>query len=270
MEDNDDYNEQDHDGQYDEDEESPENFPEDQLAHNYQDHDGYEPRGEGTEYKLLSSKEARRKAEEDSRLLANRIALLKLEERKAWKKIEETKKKAKQIINDQKRNERIAKERDQRKRQKDQERERLAEKNREIKEQLAENIKNKKTTYISKVKEEVDHFKREKEDQKELLEYQKQEDYLRNTSRKQMIRNTQKEAIEKKQQEIELKKAEAKRALMNRIIKENQLRMEREAVVAKLEQEELELIQNLQNTQLLQKAAYEELEKALDTGEEEN
>ena len=47
------------------------------------------------------------------------------------------------------------------------------------------------------------------------------------------------------------------------------MRMEKEARVAKLEQEELELIQNLQNTQLLQKAAYEELEKALDTGEEE-
>jgi len=40
----------------------------------------------------------RKKAEEDAQLLANRIALLQLEEKKAMKKIEETKKKAKEII----------------------------------------------------------------------------------------------------------------------------------------------------------------------------
>jgi len=36
----------------------------------------------------------KKKAAEDAKLLANRIALLKLEEKKAWKKIEETKRKA--------------------------------------------------------------------------------------------------------------------------------------------------------------------------------
>lgn len=40
----------------------------------------------------------RKKAEEDAQLLANRIALLQLEEKKAHKKIEETKKKAKEIM----------------------------------------------------------------------------------------------------------------------------------------------------------------------------
>lgn len=37
-------------------------------------------------------------------------------------------------------------------------------------------------------------------------------------------------------------------------------------MVARMEQEELELIQRLQNTQLLQKAAYEDLENALVNG----
>jgi len=40
----------------------------------------------------------RKKAEEDAQLLANRIALLQLEEKRAMKKIEETKKKAKEIM----------------------------------------------------------------------------------------------------------------------------------------------------------------------------
>lgn len=36
----------------------------------------------------------KKKAADDAKLLANRIALLKMEERKAWKKIQETKRKA--------------------------------------------------------------------------------------------------------------------------------------------------------------------------------
>ena len=48
--------------------------------------------------KLIAAKIARKRAEEDFKLLANRISLLKAEEQKAWKKIEETKKKAKDIL----------------------------------------------------------------------------------------------------------------------------------------------------------------------------
>mmetsp|Transcript_10178 Transcript_10178/g.10061 ORF Transcript_10178/g.10061 Transcript_10178/m.10061 type:complete len:105 (+) Transcript_10178:501-815(+) len=102
-----------------------------------------------------------------------------------------------------------------------------------------------------------------------MLEYQRREEQLRNTTRKQLIRNTQREAQEKKVQALEDKKLQAKRALMDKIIKENEKRLEKEARVARLEQEELELIQSLQNTQLLQKAAYEELENALDAGDED-
>ena len=43
--------------------------------------------------------------ERDSQLLANRIALLKQEEMKTWKKIEETKKKAQEVIELKQRNE---------------------------------------------------------------------------------------------------------------------------------------------------------------------
>lgn len=44
---------------------------------------------------------------------------------------------------------------------------------------------------------------------------------------------------------------------------EDQKRLEHEQMVSRMEQEELELIQRLQNTQLLQKAAYDDLENAL-------
>ena len=48
--------------------------------------------------KLVAAKIARKRAEEDMKLLNNRISLLKQEESKAWKKIDETKKRAKDII----------------------------------------------------------------------------------------------------------------------------------------------------------------------------
>ena len=47
----------------------------------------------------------KKKAADDAKLLANRIALLKLEEKKAWKKIEETKRKAEQVMKIRARNE---------------------------------------------------------------------------------------------------------------------------------------------------------------------
>merc|ERR1712000_212050 len=46
----------------------------------------------------LAAKHARKRAEDDAKLLSNRIALLKAEEQKAWKKIEETRNRASQIM----------------------------------------------------------------------------------------------------------------------------------------------------------------------------
>ena len=54
----------------------------------------------------------RKKAEEDAQLLANRIALLQLEEKRAMKKIEETKSKAKEIMSLKSRNLQMQKEKE--------------------------------------------------------------------------------------------------------------------------------------------------------------
>lgn len=53
---------------------------------------------------LVNSRAAKKRAAEDVKLLANRIALLKQEEKKALKKIEDTKKRAEDIIDVKKRN----------------------------------------------------------------------------------------------------------------------------------------------------------------------
>ena len=87
--------------------------PADQQFSNEQQHEMYDQQddgqyygdqGYGDEYEEQEADEVtgalketrlnKKKAADDAKLLANRIALLKMEERKAWKKIQETKRKA--------------------------------------------------------------------------------------------------------------------------------------------------------------------------------
>jgi hypothetical protein len=51
------------------------------------------------------------------------------------------------------------------------------------------------------------------------------------------------------------------------MLREESKRIEHQAMIERMEREELELIQRLQNTQLLQKAAFEDLESALTGGQ---
>jgi len=71
--------------------------------------------------KLCAAKVARKRAEEDLKLLCNRIGLLKMEEGKVVKKIDETRKRANQIVSQRQRNimNQQAKEERQRKQQMD-------------------------------------------------------------------------------------------------------------------------------------------------------
>ena len=50
------------------------------------------------------------------------------------------------------------------------------------------------------------------------------------------------------------------------MVKEETKRIEHQQMIERMEREELELIQRLQNTQMLQKAAYDDLESALAGG----
>lgn len=64
------------------------------------------PQGNGMQVSnaLAEQRATKKRAQDDVKLLANRIALLKLEEKKAWKKIDETKKKAVEIMKVRQRN----------------------------------------------------------------------------------------------------------------------------------------------------------------------
>ena len=71
------------------------------------------------------------------------------------------------------------------------------------------------------------------------------------------------EAREKKQRELIEKQMRAKQQIEDKMMREEHKRIEHQSMIERMEREELELIQRLQTTYRLQKAAYDDLENAL-------
>lgn len=212
---------------------------------------------------LTGAKEARKRAELDAQLLANRIALLKQEEEKAWKKIEETRKRASEIMDLRAANEQkfAAKEQF------------YKAKWESIREAQTQNAFNR------------DKAKAVREGTREALLGQRQNNAAKTKqmSQQYLLQKKQREATERQSNSergnlIKQKKEEAKRRLEEdrlaqlekfredyeaRTAQEELLRSRTDSLVAKMEKEEMELIQRLQNTQTVQRNAYEELEAAL-------
>mmetsp|Transcript_131315 Transcript_131315/g.255850 ORF Transcript_131315/g.255850 Transcript_131315/m.255850 type:complete len:265 (-) Transcript_131315:143-937(-) len=226
-------------------------------------HDGGGMTNSQMQANLTGAKEARKRAELDAQLLANRIALLKQEEEKAWKKIEETRKRANEIVELRTQNELKfnAKEesykakwqsirnaqaqntmsREQAKAMRDETRRSLLDK----KQQNAQNTKHQSQQILlqKKAREEADH-----DSNKQRSNYLKQ---MKDEAKRRMEEN-QLAQMEKIREDCEARTAQ-----------EEALRARTDSLVAKMEKEEMELIQRLQNTQSVQRSAYEELEAAL-------
>ena len=88
----------------------------------------------------MATRNNKKKAADDAKLLANRIALLKLEEKKAWKKIEETRKKALQVQSIRQRNEEERAKRDTIRQAREEEEEQRLKMNEEMRTQTRQNI----------------------------------------------------------------------------------------------------------------------------------
>ncbi|RQM26472.1 hypothetical protein B5M09_012463 [Aphanomyces astaci] len=195
----------------------------------------------GASTKLSLAKSKRKQAEYDAKLLANRLALLQQEEVKAWRKIEQTREKAAQIL--EHREEIVKKQQDKYMLLHEKEQHvRVATK----KHKLAAKVSNVKSTFIpisviSKKYQEVESVKTERRRLKQEKEQQAMDDVKRAKEMRQRVRQQEDENVEDE---------------------ETQWR-EQQKRVAEMERAEMELIQRLQSTQLLQRQAYDELEKAL-------
>ncbi|ETV66129.1 hypothetical protein H257_17290 [Aphanomyces astaci] len=211
--------------------------------------------------KLLEAKQRRKDVSSDASLLQNRIALLKAEEARAWKKIEQTKKRAMELVKLRQEKENYARERTALMTQAERELHAQQQLKRELvlaseKKEIDQQILDQKRSDAQQLKEDKQKW-RQFTEQKKRLELEeavrRREDVLKQE-------NQLKRARQAKQMEVE--RANKERA-DNIIRREEQAFLDKEVEVQEMERLEMELIQRLRNTQHLQKQAYEELENAL-------
>jgi hypothetical protein len=210
---------------------------------------------------LLQLREARRNVDRDAQLLANRIALLEAEEKKAWKKIQSTKERAEAILKTRSSNKK----------------ERLEAK---AKLKMHSETRNLDAKYIEREMSRAAREKKEKKKEEEarraakkmkihklkmekLRRAQDLEIQRKNKERQSKIRK-QKMDAQKNRKMKEIAKMKKNKQVYDKKVKgEVDKRSAAENRVSKMEKLEMELIQRLQNTQALQQDAYEQLETAL-------
>jgi len=215
---------------------------------------------------LTSAKEARKRAELDAQLLANRIALLKQEEEKAWKKIEETQKRAAEITNLRKANEDKFQAKENFYKEKWESIRAAQSNNRQTREMAKEK---RELTRTADFEQKHHNAQRVKEESQRILVQKKgreQAEKQANAERSLYLKQRKDDAKRRLEEDRLAQLEKFREDYEARTAQEELLRARTDALVAKMEKEEMELIQRLQNTQTVQRNAYEELEQALQSG----
>merc|ERR1719352_988497 len=217
----------------------------------------------GNRENLTAAKESRKRAELDAQLLANRIALLKQEEEKAWKKIEETRKRAGDITTLRGQNEQKYMAKEQFYKHKWEAIRSAQSHNAYMRDQGRKNKGEVAKAHLESKCASVRNAKLVSQDA--LMEKKQREASERsmNSQRTAYIKNQRDMAKSRMEQEKQARLLQYQQDYEARVAEEEMLRARTEALVAKMEKEEMELIQRLQNTQTVQRSAYEELETAL-------
>jgi len=213
--------------------------------------------------KLLSAKHKKKTVENDAQLLQNRIALLKKEESRAWRKINLTKQRAVEISRMRQEHDHRCEERTMLVR-KEREREKL---------QKEENIRKDEEARRARAIKMEDIF-RSKRSQVEEVRQQRQENRAEvKLQQQQLIQMKQEKRalIKEHEDELRLMREQSKKELeekneaayLNRVKREHTIAKRRERQVQKMEKMEMQLIQKLKNTQDIQQKAFQELDGAL-------
>lgn len=212
---------------------------------------------------LTAAKEARKRSELDAQLLANRISLLKQEEDKAWKKIEETRNRAQKITEVRMQNEHkyAAKEEFYQNkwnsiRDAQTQNQQNREKSRAVREAARNGLMDTRHSNAARSKQQSHQI---------LFQKKEREAQHRNANleRGDMIKQRKEDARRRLEDERLAALERSRQDYEKRAAQEDVLRSRTEALVSRMEKEEMELIQRLQNTQTVQRNAYEELEAAL-------
>ena len=200
---------------------------------------------------LSEIKRERKHMEQDAQLLANRIKLLQLEDEKTWKKIEESKKKAKKLASLKQEQQEMLVLQNQIK----QERERALSEKRSNYKTLRESQKKNKEELLSAIfwskHDDALLFKRQRDLSRRTREYELSSQIEENKIKKITVKRD-KQMGKAKIDEFHQKKNSVGREIYWKKIEENErIKKEKIKEVHEMEKLELELIKRLENTQTL-------------------
>mgnify|MGYP001162755023 FL=1 len=215
------------------------------------------------ESKMLLVKQKKKQAEHDKRLLVNRIALLKKEERKAYKKIEKTKERAQEVLTVRIEHERHHSEREARHRRNERRRKLEAEANKASEAEARRNrqlamqhVQQLKFAKVREARSEAAHARDE-------IRAEQLADVVEKQRKRAEVKEHEAKLRERKQQEMQGILKRNRKAYERKVKEEEKATLLREKEVARMEREEMKLIQKLKKTQVMQQQAFEDLENAL-------
>jgi len=211
--------------------------------------------------RLAQMKQERKAAEENAKLLDNRVNLLKGEEKKAWKKIENTKKKANEKLEHLQNIVKNNKMKVEVKKKKEKEMMEKKEQNKKMNEDIKNNTRLKKEKLKQQIEEEARLLKIQKIYNKQLINFLNEEKINENKTKCDIIKNQKNYNKEKKKNLDREKRMKLREELEKKLIEEYKLKEEAELKKSKAEQEELEMIKKIQTTTQIHQNISDELEK---------
>jgi hypothetical protein len=211
--------------------------------------------------RLAQMKQERKEAENNAKLLDNRLNLLKGEEKKAWKKIESTKMMANNKLQHLQHIVQNNKLKVEAKKQKEKEILLKREQNKKMVEQIKNSTAAKKEKLKRQVEEEAKLLKIQKVYNKQLINFLNEELINQNKSKCACAKSQKSFNQEKKKIMDHQKRMKLREELERKLIEEYKLKEEAETKRSKAEQEELEMIKKLQTTTKIHQNISDELQK---------
>jgi hypothetical protein len=211
--------------------------------------------------RLAQMKQERKEAENNAKLLDNRLNLLKGEEKKAWKKIENTKMMANNKLQHLQHIVQNNKLKVEAKKQKEKEILLKREQNKKMVEQIKNSTAAKKEKLKRQVEEEAKLLKIQKVYNKQLINFLNEELINQNKSKCACAKSQKSFNQEKKKIMDHQKRMKLREELERKLIEEYKLKEEAETKRSKAEQEELEMIKKLQTTTKIHQNISDELQK---------
>jgi len=219
--------------------------------------------------RLLAAKRARKKAEDDHQLLQNRLHRLQVEEQRAASKIEETRKRAEEILALKARNVKARADKEASMRQSEEEVLNAQQRACEQRETRAMRVQAATSNVARKKREDVLTTRKERQEH-ELAIQKDREAQLAAAAQSKATIKAHEQQVQMASHKSRMMKTEKFAEEFDKKVKEEEaLRLSTEEEVREMERHEAELIERLKSTQTSQRNAYEHLEEVLNLESEE-